>query len=99
MVKRRRVPIRTCVTCGLKAAKRDLLRIVASPDGSIAVDAVGKLNGRGAYLCVECRRVPETLRRGRLEHSLKTGISDDEWGSVLKELAITTETGRAEMNA
>ena len=99
MVKRRRVPIRTCVSCGLKTAKRDLLRVVASPDGSIAVDAVGKLNGRGAYLCVECRRVPETLRRGRLERSLKTGISDDEWGSVLSEVAITTGTGPAKLKA
>ncbi len=92
MVKRKRVPVRTCVSCGLKAAKRDLLRIVSSPDGQLAVDSVGKLNGRGAYLCVECVSVPETLRRGRLEHSLKTGISEDEWANLLRAVANAAET-------
>ncbi len=79
--------------CGIKAAKRDLLRIVSSPEGRLEVDTVGKLNGRGAYLCAECRSVPETLRRGKLEHSLKTGISEEEWGSLLKAVVITAETG------
>ena len=93
MVKRKRIPVRTCVWCGIKAAKRDLLRIVSSPEGRLEVDTVGKLNGRGAYLCAECRSVPETLRRGKLEHSLKTGISEEEWGSLLKAVVITAETG------
>jgi predicted RNA-binding protein YlxR (DUF448 family) len=81
------------VFCGLKAAKRDLMRIVSSPDGRIEVDSVGRLNGRGAYLCAECRSEPETLRRGRLEHSLKTGITEEEWGTLLKAVVITADTG------
>ena len=92
MVKRKRIPLRTCVSCGLKTAKRELLRIVSSPDGKVAVDRGGKLNGRGAYLCIECRAVPESLRRGRLEHSLKTRIGEDEWDSLLNSVAIATVT-------
>ena len=92
MVKRKRIPLRTCVSCGLKTAKRELLRIVSSPDGQVAVDRGGKLNGRGAYLCIECRAVPESLRRGRLEHSLKTRIGEDEWDSLLNSVAIATVT-------
>ena len=92
MVKRKRIPLRTCVSCGLKTAKRELLRIVSSPDGQVAVDRGGKLNGRGAYLCIECRTVPESLRRGRLEHSLKTRIGEDEWDSLLNSVAIATVT-------
>lgn len=92
MVKRKRIPLRTCVSCGLKTAKRELLRIVSSPDGQVAVDMGGKLNGRGAYLCIECRAVPESLRRGRLEHSLKTRIGEDEWDSLLNSVAIATVT-------
>ena len=95
MVKRKRIPVRTCVSCGLKAAKRDLLRIVSSPDGRLEVDVVGKLNGRGAYLCAECGSAPEALRRGRLEHSLKTGISEEEWDSLLKAVAVAAGTGSA----
>ena len=93
MVKRKRVPLRTCVSCGLKAAKRDLLRIVSSPEGQVVVDSVGKLNGRGAYLCVECRSVPGLIRRAKLEHSLKTDISKDEWGRLLDAVVITAESG------
>ena len=90
MVKRKRVPMRTCVSCGMKTAKRELLRIVSSQDGQIAVDLGGKLNGRGAYLCMECRCVPESLRRGRLEHSLKTRIGEDVWNGLLNSIAVAT---------
>ena len=91
MVKRKRVPLRTCVACGLKTAKRELLRIVSSPDGQVAVDRGGKLNGRGAYLCIQCRTVPDSLRRGRLEHSLRIRIGGDEWDSLLESVAIAAE--------
>jgi predicted RNA-binding protein YlxR (DUF448 family) len=93
MVKRKRIPIRTCVSCGLKAAKRELLRIVSSHHGRVEVDSVGKLNGRGAYLCAECRSEPVKLRRGRIEHSLKTDITEEEWGSLLSAVVITADTG------
>lgn len=46
----RRVPVRTCVVCRQRAAKRELVRIVRTPHG-VQVDSSGKLNGRGAYLC------------------------------------------------
>ncbi len=92
MVKSKRVPLRTCVSCGLKTAKRELLRIVSSPDGQVAVDLGGKLNGRGAYLCIECRTAPDSLKRGRLEHSLRTRIGEDEWDSLLKSAAIAPDT-------
>ena len=90
MVKRKRIPLRTCVSCGLKTAKRELLRIVSTPEGDVAVDQGGKLNGRGAYLCMECRTIPESLRRGRLEYSLKTRFGEGEWGELLNEVAIAT---------
>ena len=48
--RRKHVPMRTCVVCREKAGKRQLLRVVRTPDG-VQVDPSGKLNGRGAYLC------------------------------------------------
>jgi len=92
MVKRKRIPLRTCVSCGLKTAKRELLRVVSSSDGQIAVDPGGKLNGRGAYLCRECRAVPGSLKRGRLEHSLKARIGEEEWKRLLNSVTITAMT-------
>jgi predicted RNA-binding protein YlxR (DUF448 family) len=45
------VPIRTCVVCREQGTKRGLTRVVRQPDGLIAIDPTGRLNGRGAYLC------------------------------------------------
>lgn len=44
-------PERTCIGCGQKREKRELIRIVRTPEGEFLVDATGKRNGRGAYLC------------------------------------------------
>ncbi len=85
--------MRTCVSCRGKAAKRELLRVVSSPDSAVAVDASGKRNGRGAYVCDSCRQSPQSLSRARLEHSLKTKIGEDEWRGLLG--ALSAETGGA----
>ena len=83
---RKRVPIRTCVSCRRKASKRELLRVVASAGGAVAVDERGKRNGRGAYLCATCRAKPADLRRGRLEYALRTKIPENEWTVLLSEV-------------
>ncbi len=50
MPKQRRMPQRTCVGCGEVQGKRELVRIVRTPDGTVTVDPTGKRNGRGAYV-------------------------------------------------
>jgi len=73
----RQIPQRTCVACRKVKAKRELVRVVRIPDGSVEVDISCKQAGRGAYLCRtrECWEVG--LKRGRLEHSLKTKLSQN----------------------
>jgi len=46
-----RVPTRTCVACRTARAKRDLVRVVRTPSGTVELDETGRANGRGAYLC------------------------------------------------
>ena len=84
--RRRHVPLRSCVACRTKTAKRELLRIVAKPEGGIVFDAGGKLSGRGAYVCSTCADSSENIRKGRLEHTLRTGIADAQWGEVLADM-------------
>lgn len=84
--KRRHVPLRSCVACSSKTAKRELLRIVAKPDGEIAFDTGGKLSGRGAYLCSTCASNSDNVRRGRLEHTLRTAIADAQWREVVAQI-------------
>jgi len=81
-VRKRHVPLRSCIACRNKTAKRELLRIVALQDGGIAFDSGGKLSGRGAYLCSTCAGDADNIRKGRLEHTLRTGIADAQWQEV-----------------
>lgn len=85
-VKRRHVPMRSCITCRTKAGKRDLLRIVAEPSGGITFDTGGKISGRGAYLCLACADRADSIRKGRLEHTLRTGIANSRWEKVVADL-------------
>ncbi len=83
MAKVRHVPERSCVACAQKLSKRDLIRIVKTPEGAVTVDRNGKSAGRGAYLC----RTPSCWRRGidkgGLERSLKLEISNQDKSSLL----------------
>jgi hypothetical protein len=70
----RKIPQRTCVACGATRDKRDLVRVVRAPDGTLAVDPSGKRSGRGAYVC----RNPACAERGvkgRLQHVLEVPVS------------------------
>ena len=68
MQKVKKIPQRQCVGCRTKRDKRDLLRIVKTPEGEIVLDATGKKSGRGVYVCPD----PECLRG--LERALETTI-------------------------
>ena len=67
----RHVPVRTCVMCGTKTAKREMVRVVLTPQGECIVDETGKRPGRGAYLCHR----PDCWERAgstdRLAHALR----------------------------
>ena len=90
--RRRHVPMRSCIACRTKAAKRELLRIVAEPSGGITFDAGGKFSGRGAYLCLDCADSADSIRKGRLEHTLRTGIADSQWEDVVADLKAHAQT-------
>ena len=47
----KKIPMRTCVMCRQQKDKRELMRIVRTPEGKVAFDPTGKANGRGAYVC------------------------------------------------
>ena len=74
---RQHTPQRTCVACRKVKAKQELFRLVRVSDGSVEVDAGGKKAGRGAYLCQtqECWEIG--FKGGRLEHTLRTTLTQD----------------------
>lgn len=72
------VPQRTCVACRQTGDKRGLLRIVRTLQGAAEVDTTGKKAGRGAYLCKARACWDIGVRRGRLEHALRTKLSEED---------------------
>jgi len=77
-MRRKHAPQRTCVACRQVKHKRELIRIVRSPSGEIAVDETGKKSGRGAYLCPNGACWEVALTKKRLEHALNTEITTEE---------------------
>ena len=71
---------------GPKRLKESCCASLPSPTGGIVFDAGGKLSGRGAYVCSTCADSSENIRKGRLEHTLRTGIADAQWCEVLADM-------------
>lgn len=69
------VPVRTCIVCRQERSKRDLIRIVRTPDETVRIDPTGKLAGRGAYLCRARSCWEQALQGQRLGAALKTSLS------------------------
>lgn len=88
MPRLRRVPMRSCVACGRSRAKRELIRVVRTPERQIRIDPTGKLSGRGAYVCRDVPTCAEVgIREQRLAHALEVVIPAD----VAEQLRRTTE--------
>ena len=75
---KKHVALRTCVLCQQVRSKRELVRIVRTPEGAIAVDEKGKAAGRGAYLCRNRDCWENALARERLDHALKTKLGAED---------------------
>ena len=75
---KRHVPLRTCVLCQQVRPKRDLVRVVRTPQGQIVVDERGKAAGRGAYLCRNQDCWEKAIARDRLDHALKAKLSPED---------------------
>ena len=77
MTKTRKIPQRSCIGCGLKTEKKNLIRVVRKPDGTLVIDKKGKEPGRGAYICMETECLKEAIRKKAIERALGVSLSDD----------------------
>lgn len=80
------IPMRQCMGCRERRAKRELLRVVRMTDGNVSLDFSGKLNGRGAYICPD----PECLKKARksraLDRSLEVEIPEAVYDRLVAEM-------------
>lgn len=73
------VPLRTCVACRETKPKRELVRVVRVSPQSVEVDATGKKNGRGAYLCPAQECWHQAQKKRGLNHALDLTLTSDNW--------------------
>jgi len=83
-MKSRHIPQRTCVACRQVREKKNLIRLVCTTDGTVAVDISAKKPGRGAYLCrkKDCWEV--ALKKSRLAHALRTKLRNNDFQVLIE---------------
>ncbi len=72
------IPLRTCISCRENKPKRELLRVVRTPDGHVVIDATGKKSGRGAYLCARLSCWENAMKKKRLEQEFELTLSEED---------------------
>ena len=77
-MRRKHVPLRSCIACHQKRPKRELIRIVRIPEGGLEVDSQGKRAGRGAYFCPTRQCWQAALEQRALQRVLGCQVSDEE---------------------
>ncbi|MBP3242776.1 MAG: YlxR family protein [Ruminococcus sp.] len=91
MMKPKKIPMRMCLGCGEMKPKKELLRVVRSPEGEISLDFTGKKNGRGAYICLSTDCLEKARKGRRLEKTFSCKIEDSVYEVMANELRNETE--------
>ena len=82
----RKVPMRQCVGCGEMKNKKEMLRVLKTAENEILLDATGKKNGRGAYLCFSGECLQKAMKGRGLERSFKMSIPKEVYEKLEKEM-------------
>lgn len=83
-MKVKKIPERTCVVTHEKFPKKELLRVVRTPEGLVEIDLVGKKNGRGAYIKKDLEVLELAKKNKALEHHLEVAIEDSLYDEIKK---------------
>ncbi len=90
-MKKRKIPLRMCIGCREKKDKRELLRIVRTPEGKTEIDRGGKKSGRGAYVCSKKECLEKAIKSKTLQKALQAEISEDVFESLKEQIEIYDE--------
>lgn len=85
-MKQKKVPMRTCVVTKEQALKKDLIRVVRTPEGNIILDVTGKANGKGAYLKRDLEVVEKAKKSKALDRALAVSVPDEIYEELKKEI-------------
>lgn len=83
----KKIPLRQCAGCREKKTKKELLRIIRTPEGEIILDTDGRKNGRGVYICPNPECLKRVRKTGALSRSLKSEIPEIIFEKLEEELS------------
>ena len=83
----KKIPMRQCTGCRERKPKKELVRVVRSPEGTVSVDLKGKASGRGAYICPNPECLKKAIRSKALERNLEVEIP----GELIERLTAELE--------
>ena len=82
----KKIPQRQCMGCRERKEKRQMIRVVRTPEGAVNLDFSGKMNGRGAYICPDPDCLKKALRSKALDRSLEVTIPEEVYARLEKEM-------------
>lgn len=83
----KKIPMRQCLGCHEMIGKKNMLRVVKTPEGQFMLDPTGKMNGRGAYICFSRECLENAIKSKGLERSFKMKIPEEIYDKLRKELS------------
>ena len=84
----KKIPQRQCMGCRERMDKRQLIRVVRTPEGNVQLDFSGKLNGRGAYICPKADCLKKARKAKALDRSLEVTISEEVYDRLEREIEV-----------
>ena len=82
----KKIPMRQCVGCREMKPKKELIRVVRSPEGQVSLDFKGKLPGRGAYLCPDPACLARAKKSRALERAFSAQLPDEVWAGLVAQM-------------
>ncbi len=82
----KKIPIRTCIGCGMERPKKELIRIVRTAEHAILLDPSGRMNGRGAYICRDPACIRKAWKTRGLDRSFKISVPKETYDRLEKEM-------------
>ena len=85
-MQQKKIPQRQCMGCRERKEKREMIRVVRSPEGAVNLDFRGKAPGRGAYICPDMACLKKAIRSKALERSLEVAIPEEIYARLEQEM-------------
>ena len=82
----KKIPLRQCIGCGEMKSKKEMIRVLKTTEDEIVIDATGRKNSRGAYICPSMECFKKAVKSKGLERSLKMAIPKEVYEALEKEM-------------